>query len=112
MKLTDLRPCDGCHGPLLKPPFATFNVVRVSQAMLSPDAARGVIGLTTMLGSLRLAEVMAGDSDAVKVLGEQEPALWTELFICQECLMASTPLAMVIEARSETLEKEATNADQ
>ena len=36
----------------------------------------------------------------VKVLGDQEPRLWTELLICQMCVMGPVNLGQLIEARS------------
>lgn len=108
MKLTELRPCDGCGGGLLKGAdgirHATFYVVRSSQAMVNPRAAREVAGLNTYFGGhMGLAELFAPEADnAVQILGDVDRALWTELFLCFNCY-CFRPLAAAVESRSEAL---------
>jgi hypothetical protein len=117
MKLTDLRPCDACNGPLQGKPggvrSATWYVVRVTQAMLNPKAAGRTLGLAQFFGqgsispaALNLAEVMGdcGD-DAVMILGDKEPALTTELFICFDCYCGPLDLASVVERRARATEE-------
>lgn len=111
MKLSDLRRCDGCHGPLLKPGMATWHVVRVSQAMLDPKAVGRTMGLAQFFGegdakrpgAFALAEVFSDRSeDAWMILGDKDKALWTELFLCFDCYaLGRRPLASVAEQRSE-----------
>jgi len=47
VKLSDLRPCDACSGPL----GLSFNVVRHSGALAGGKATQEVAGLTVVLGS-------------------------------------------------------------
>lgn len=84
MKLSEIRPCDNCGGKIVP----MFYVVRFSVAMFAPRATNEMLGLTQMFGgSLQLAEVMGADPEAVKIAGDEEPALWTDLLICQDCFM-------------------------
>lgn len=98
MKLSQMRMCDQCGGPLRQ----WFNVVRISQAMVSPRAVNEVLGLTQMLGgtghAFAIAEVMASDADgAIVVLGEREPSLWQEALLCQECGCGRVDLGLIRE---------------
>jgi hypothetical protein len=87
LKLSDLRPCDRCGGPL----ELVFHVVRSSLAIVMPDRAQGVLGLGMTFGGIRrpgalaVAEALAPDVDAVVFAGDQEGASWTELFLCSSC---------------------------
>ena len=84
MKLSELRPCGHCGGPL--PP--TWYFVRISQCMLNGSATNEVLGLARMLGSETLAEAMAARPEkAVVVFGENIPSMWTEIFLCQSCAL-------------------------
>lgn len=101
MKLSELRVCDSCRGPLLAPGGGiTFRVVRVSMAVVSPRAAREVMGLSMMFGgALGLAEAMAPEADAVKILADHGTP-WTELFLCQDCYCTrDANLASLVEMR-------------
>ncbi len=85
MKLSELKPCDHCGGPL--PP--SWWIVRVSQAMLDREATQETLGLMQMLGgSLAIAEAMGARSEeAVLVMGDKVTGLWTEIFLCQDCAL-------------------------
>jgi hypothetical protein len=86
VKLSDLKPCACCGGPLIKPPIVTWHVIRVSTALLHPRHARETLGLAQMTGSLAIAEVMGPAADAaVAIVGEQPGASWTELHVCFDC---------------------------
>ena len=99
MKLSQLRMCDNCDGPVKQ----IFYVVRLSLAAVSPNAFNQVAGLTQMYGgALGLAEVMAPDADVVKIAGDEDKALMKELLICQECYMTK-PLDLPILAEKRTL---------
>lgn len=122
MKLTDLRPCDSCGGPLLGketsicPPLTAhmFHVIRCTRAMLNPQATREVMGLTQFFGgsAVGLAEVFAPNPDAVTVIGDKEPALTTELFLCEKCAYSGkTNLPGLIERRNEA-KAESENDDE
>lgn len=95
MKLSDLRPCDNCGGPLK---LGIFYVVRASLAIVRPQAANQVLGLAQVFqGSLGLAEVMAPEADCVKIAGYDEPCLWNEIIVCQDCFMSDLNVAAISE---------------
>jgi hypothetical protein len=87
MKLSELRPCTVCGGNIVP----LFYVVRITAAMVLPQAAHHVIELTEIMGgmansaALHVAEALVSDPECVKILGDEERQLWTELSICQEC---------------------------
>lgn len=86
-KVTDLRPCDNCGGPI----HPNFMVVRVSQAVIDANAVNQVLGTAQLMGgSIGFGELFAGEPQAVKVFGDVVPALWTELVICQDCFYGNT----------------------
>lgn len=97
MKLSELKPCGCCSGPLLKPPCGSWYCLRMSIVILNPRAARGVIGLTTILGgALGIAEVLAPDADgAVVIAGDKEPELMEEIHVCFDCM--TSKLAPIFE---------------
>jgi hypothetical protein len=96
MKLSEARPCDSCGG-FISP---VFYVVRSSLAIISPTAGRQVGGLTLMFGSLALAESMAPDDDVIKIAGDEDPKLMTEIYLCQDCYMSPINLAEIVEKRN------------
>lgn len=101
MKLSELTPCCRCQKPL----GPVFIVVRISQAMIKPQAAREVVGMAMILGgldnpgALRVAEAMTPRPDeAVLIFGDEKPELMTEVIVCQECyLMESIDLCSLVE---------------
>lgn len=100
MKLSELKPCPLCNGPLLSQGMATWRCIRVSHATLDRRAAREVVGLTTMFGgALGLAEVMApAAEDAVLVMGDKDKALMDEVHICYDCYVYKLePLMLLVE---------------
>lgn len=105
MKLSDLTPCACCHQPLAP----HFYIVRVSQAMVMPQATREVMGTAMILGglenpgALRIAEVMAPNAEnAVMVFGDEDSALMTELIICQQCVLTgNTDLAIAMTENND-----------
>ncbi|MBP8055166.1 MAG: hypothetical protein KA314_04960 [Chloroflexi bacterium] len=97
MKLSELRPCDQCRGKLAP----IFYVVRVSLAVIKADAANATLGLMQMFrGNLGLAEAFSPQPNAITVAGDEEPKLWTELFLCQDCYVGEVNLAMLAEVRN------------
>ena len=104
MKLSELRPCDGCGGKLLADHCATFYVITSTQAMVSARAANEVLGMTQFFqGNLALAEVMGPRPDeAVMVFGEKDPNLLTKILLCFDCY-CSKPLAQLEERRNAQL---------
>lgn len=89
MKLSELKPCACCNGPLCLPGIGTWYVLRVCQAMVNPQAANEVLGMTQMYGgfhALGIAEAMAPRPDeAVMILGDEEPKLLEEIHVCFNC---------------------------
>ena len=101
MKLSQLRKCDVCGGVLA--PQGMFYVVRMSLVFVDRTAAQQTIGLVTMFGggpmALGIAEAMSPQPEVVKVAGDEQPELMTELLVCQECyLMKPIVLAQVAES--------------
>lgn len=99
MKLSELRPCDNCGGKIAP----QFYVIRITQAFVTPSANQ-TLGLATMFhGNLGLAEVFSPDPDPVKVLGDEEPSLMTELIVCPDCyLRGKTDLVMLVEKQRDS----------
>lgn len=98
MKLSELRPCDNCGG-IVAP---QFYIVQTSLAIINPQAANATLGLTQMFGGhLALAEAMSPDAEAVKIAGEFNKELWTELRVCAKCYMQPLNLAEIAECNSE-----------
>lgn len=82
MKLSELRPCDNCGGPV----GTTFNILRHSIVAVNAEKANRVLGMAQFFqGHLGLAEVMGPEDNPVIIAGEFNPVLWTDLFICQDC---------------------------
>lgn len=103
MKLSDLRPCDNCGGPV----GTSFNLIRHSLVVMNAHKANRVLGMSMMFdGSLQLAEVMGTDPDCVTIAGEFNPALWTDFYVCNECYYKKfLSILALMEKRIEQLEK-------
>ena len=111
MKLSQIRPCDNCGGPIAP----IFQVIRTSVALFNPQAANQMLGMTQMFGGTRtglaIAEVMGPNPEVVKIaMDEKEFAgLKTEIFLCQKCFIADVNIAMlsekVCEATSRTVDE-------
>lgn len=101
MKLSELKPCAACGGPLMKPPAGCWYVVRVSTAIVNPAAARQVMGLSMMFGgAMGLAEAMAPQPEkAVLIVGDEEPSCMSEFHLCLDCV--PTELLGLIERQSD-----------
>ncbi len=93
MKISELRPCIVCGGNIVP----LFYLVRISAAIVLPKAAHQIIELTEIMGgmenrgALHVAESLAPDADCVKILGDEEPELLTQLCVCQECFTTKAP---------------------
>ena len=102
MKLSELRPCDKCGG-IVAP---QFYIVRTSLAIINPQSANATLGLTQMFGGhLALAEAMSPDADAVKIAGEFNKELWTELRLCTACYMSDLNIAEIAERQADERER-------
>lgn len=100
MKLADLRPCDGCAGPLFTPPGRWFQVIRISGAILGQSALQ-VLRVAERLG-VPLQVIEADRGDAVAVLGDRDPRQLQELLLCVECYH-SRPIAEIVRRRQERI---------
>lgn len=95
MRLSKLRPCDGCGGPLFRPPHHWFHVVRISGARVDPGKAALVARLAATGGvSLERAEdsLPADLADSVEILSETAASLEQELHLCSKCI---APIAAI-----------------
>jgi hypothetical protein len=111
VKLSELRQCDGCGGPLVNPPNIRFDVVRLSAAVVIPSAANQVLGLTQVFhGALKLAETMAPEPEVVKLLGDESSDGWDELLLCSDCYFGPSlgRLHEILEGRRARLHEQAT----
>jgi len=94
MKLSELRPCDNCGGPIVP----IFYVVRSSIAVFNADATNQNLGLMKMFrGSLALAETMSSQPEIVKIGGDEDKQLWVEIYLCQNCYIGDVNLALLAE---------------
>lgn len=83
IKLTDIRPCDVCAGPL-GIVFYRFTF-SFRQLGLNPRGYQQAAGLAMQLGSAELARVMGTDPDvAIEMPGYQVDR---DMFICQDCIL-------------------------
>lgn len=105
MKLTDLRPCDNCNGPV----GIIFEVVTVRKAMVKAESVRQAqggalahgfpVGLSEVMGVVRDADdavVVAGVGEA----GEEFKDLVTEIRLCQNCTTEPIVLAALVDRRN------------
>lgn len=111
MKLSELKPCAGCGGPLLVKHIGQWYVVRSSMAILNPQAANQTLGLAQFFqGSMALAEAFSpAVNDAVIICGDKEPALLDEVHLCFECFYGK-PLGMLLEGVREKKNRELDSA--
>lgn len=95
MKLSELHPCDHCHGALDQ----HFYVVKVTHAFINARATNEVLGLNQFFqGGLKLAETFAPNDNPVAVAGEFDKSLWDELLLCRDCVLKNEiSLAMAME---------------
>lgn len=94
MKLSELRPCDFCGGPV----GLCFRFIEVRVAVVRPDAARQVMGLSVAHGfPIGLAEEFAPEADRAVAHSEE---LTDKLFCCTECYCKPLDIARVIEKRN------------
>ena len=102
MKVNELRPCDCCDGPLRVQGCGNFYVVRTSIAIWNAAGINSHLGLAQMMGGggfgMKIAEVMGTNPEAAIVVGDKEPSMMTELYLCFNCWIGGTlNLAVVTE---------------
>lgn len=90
MRLSELKTCACCDGPLLGGRCGCWYVLRITQAMVNTRSANAVLGAAQMLGgmqALHIAEAMGPGDDAVLIMGDEDKRLVTELHICFDCAL-------------------------
>jgi hypothetical protein len=102
MKVSELRPCDQCAGPIAP----SFYVVRFSQALIRAKAVNEFLGMHQFFGGKANAALVENfapaSTDAALIFGDQNKTLQTELFICEECFLhGPIDLAMLMERRKD-----------
>lgn len=103
MRLSDLRVCDGCGGPLFVPPARWFQVVRSSGAIVRPEAM-AVLETAARAGvSIAQAEAQmtSAPADVVDVLGDLEPRAGAELYVCVRCYHHRTIAEVVLRRQTD-----------
>jgi hypothetical protein len=102
LKLSELRPCDGCNGPLVP----AFQYIEIRHAVFNQRSVNATLGTAQILGGLshpgavRIAEALSpGADDAVEVI--TEPEATTILFVCLKCMMEPIDLAVLVAKRGE-----------
>lgn len=110
MKLTELRICDNCQGPLC--PQMQFYVLRMSLALFNPHKYNQVAGLARMFnGAVGLAEVFAPEADCITVAGDKDPRLMQEFLICPDCYLRRPVDLAVMTERANEREKQREPSD-
>lgn len=109
MKLSELRPCDSCGKPLTTGAGGVAigfpYVVRVSMAFIDPQALRATVGTSMIVGSFGIGEVLSSDPEVLKIAGEHDESLWTELLICQDCaLLGQLRIGELVDRRNSKAE--------
>lgn len=103
MKLSELRPCDGCGGPIAP----LFHVLTYTPAVIDATPANQVLGLLQYFGgkAIGLAEVMAPAADeAVKLGSDKHPDMKVTLFLCTDCYVRKS-VGEVMESIAEKADK-------
>lgn len=93
MKETELRKhaiCDNCKKPIGHTQLPLFWTVTIDRWGIDLQAMRRQSGLSMLLGSTNLAQVMGADEDmATRILGP------VELTLCEECALGDVNLAVL-----------------
>lgn len=102
MKVSELRPCDNCGGPIAP----AFYRVKVTQALINADAVNEFLGMHLFFGgraSAALVENFAPKSnDAALIFGDKDPQLETTLLLCQGCAIgASIDLGLLLSRHEQ-----------
>jgi hypothetical protein len=92
MELRDLHPCDNCNGQL----GGSFQVIRMSMAILNKDQLMQSLGGIQMLGgSLQIAEAMGMTGGEITVMGEKDSSLYINIILCMKCYLHPIDLAEI-----------------
>lgn len=105
-RLTDLRPCDNCGGPV----GLLFYTLRLSLTLVKPQAVNEYLGMAQFFGgraSSALIENFApASADAVTVAGDKDPSLMTEIVLCSKCYLDQPiVLPLLSEKRRDAIER-------
>jgi hypothetical protein len=65
----------------------SFHILRITQALFNGWRVNEHLGMTQYLqGNMALAEIFTPAPDeAILVMGDEEPELMSEIFLCNEC---------------------------
>lgn len=97
--LNELRACDNCNGPV----GMMFYVVRMSIAVVNPDAVNETIGMHQFFGGRASAALVENfspsSSHGFKIAMDEDEGkeLCTEAFICSTCYLESIDLPRLAE---------------
>ena len=113
MKLTELRPCDNCNGPLKG---GLFYIVRFSLAIIKREAVNEFFGMHQFFGGRAPTALVenfapaAADAVTIAMDDDEFKQLMNELFVCNDCYMTPLDLPLLAERRAskERRELEAT----
>lgn len=104
MKLSDLRPCAGCGGPLFQGTTRCFQIVQTSLAIIT-QAGLEVARAAARQG-VPLERLEASPSNAaVIILADQAAAMGEKLQLCIDCYHRR-PIADIVRRRQERREIE------
>lgn len=107
-KLSDLRPCDACCGPV----GGTFYVVRHSIAVVNVAAVNEFVGMSQFFqhrAPAALIENFAPETARGFTVAMDEPEfspLGEELFICPTCYGQPLDLQLISERKRERLARD------
>lgn len=103
MKLTEIRPCDHCGGPI----SPMFHVLSCDVGGVNPKKTARAIAAAELCGSFRLAEAIGMTEDPI-VLASDDPAtapLAHRLFLCNDCF--AKPICLYDVSAKVVAKKEA-----
>ena len=84
MKLSELRPCDFCGGPLIP----QFYILQYKQAIFTPQTQQMLSATQIMGGSLVIAEALFPRADEAVLIIEDAPGIDSlEIIVCRKCFM-------------------------
>lgn len=101
MKTKDLKPCDGCGGPIV-PVFYRIQV-EFNQVMVDVNAANAVLGTAMIFGgNLRMGSLMSPDADVL--INLPGFSLKKDIWLCATCILSDdlslsiSPCELFVEA--------------
>lgn len=100
MKAEDMRKCDRCNQGLMRNGAITFWRIYLERMVVDVNAVKAIGGLSAILGSERLATILApNDNVAVPVTSPDEA------IICDACAMDHDTIFELAEEAAKSAEK-------